>query len=217
MTKAPGIEDIFPDRIDRWNHVVSVSREAFRRYNFREIIIPIMEFTEVFARGIGDDTDIVSKEMFTFEDRGGRSLTLRPEGTAGVVRAYCENGEYNRLSIAKFFYGGAMFRAEKPQKGRLRQFNQLGAELFGSDDPFHDAEIIALIDAIAKDVGIKEYSALINSIGCQDCRPVFINALKKYYESQKEKLCGDCQRRLETNTLRLLDCKVESCRALREG
>lgn len=216
MTKAPGIEDIFPDRIDRWNHVVNSARKAFRRFNIREIIIPVLEFTEVFARGIGDETDIVSKEMFTFEDRGGRSLTLRPEGTAGVVRAYCENGEYNRLSIAKFFYIGPMFRAEKPQKGRLRQFNQLGAEIFGSDDPFHDAEIITLIDTIAKDTGISDYTVLINSIGCSECRPAFIEELRKYYESHQNELCEDCKRRLSKNTLRLLDCKNEGCKALRE-
>jgi len=216
MTKAPGIEDIFPDKMDRWNHVINSARNAFGRFNIREIIVPVIEFTDVFARGIGDDTDIVSKEMFTFEDRGGRSLTLRPEGTAGVVRAYCENGEYNRLAISKFFYIGPMFRAEKPQKGRLRQFNQLGAEIFGSDDPFHDAEIITLIDAIAKDTGISDYSVLINSIGCSDCRPAYIEELKKYYDAHSSELCEDCKRRLSKNTLRLLDCKNEGCRALRE-
>jgi histidyl-tRNA synthetase len=216
ITKAPGIEDIFPDRIPRWNHIVSNARKCFQRFNYREIIIPIMEFTDVFARGLGDETDIVSKEMFTFEDRGGRSLTLRPEGTASVVRAYCENGEFNRLSICKFFYIGPMFRAEKPQKGRLRQFNQFGAELFGSDDPFHDYEIISLMDSIAKESGISVYELLINSIGCDDCRPAYITELTRYYREKEKSLCEDCRRRLNKNPLRLLDCKNESCRTIRD-
>src|SRR5271157_1327915 len=134
MTKPPGIEDIFPERTARYDHITGIAREIFRLYNYREIIPPILEFTDVFVRGLGGESDIVSKEMFTFEDRGGRSLTLRPEGTAGVVRAYVENGEYNRLAACKLFYVGPMFRAERPQKGRLRQFNQLGAEFFGSQD-----------------------------------------------------------------------------------
>jgi histidyl-tRNA synthetase len=125
ILKPPGIEDIFPDRISRWNFVLNSAVDIFRAFNYKELIVPIMEFTDVFARGIGTDTDIVSKEMFTFEDRGGRSLTLRPEGTAGVVRAYVENGEYNRLSVCKFFYNGPMFRAEKPQKGGSVSFNHV--------------------------------------------------------------------------------------------
>jgi histidyl-tRNA synthetase len=217
ITKAPGIEDIFPDRITIWNHVVSTARDAFRRFNYREIIVPIMEFTEVFSRGLGDETDIVSKEMFTFEDRGGRSLTLRPEGTASVVRAYCENGDYNRLSISKFFYVGPMFRAEKPQRGRLRQFNQFGAELFGSDDPFHDYEIIALMNSIAKGAGITDYTLAINSIGCEECRSAYIAELTKYYTERSDGLCEDCKRRLGKNPLRLLDCKNESCKKLKDG
>lgn len=211
ITKPPGIEDIFPDAIERWNYVIKNVREVFRLFNIREILIPVMEFTEVFARGIGDETDIVSKEMFTFEDRGGRSLTLRPEGTASVVRAYVENGDYNRLSSCKLFYIGPMFRAERPQKGRLRQFNQFGAELFGSALPYADFEAIASMDMIAKRIGISGYTLLLNSIGCPACRPAFISDLKRYYDSKKANLCPDCSRRLEKNPLRLLDCKVESC------
>jgi histidyl-tRNA synthetase len=217
ITKAPGIEDIFPDRIDRWNHIIKAARTNFAAFNFREIVIPVFEFTELFSRGIGGETDIVSKEMFTFEDRGGRSLTLRPEGTAGTVRAYCENGEYNRLALTKFFYVGPMFRAEKPQKGRLRQFNQFGAECFGSDDPYHDAEMIALVASIAKSAGIADYTLLLNSIGCQECRPEYVKKLREYYSSHKNELCEDCKRRLDGNTLRLLDCKNESCRKLKSG
>ncbi len=217
IQKPPGIEDVFPDRIGTWNFVTGTARKIFKSYNYREIIIPIMEFTEVFARGIGTDTDIVSKEMFTFEDRGGRDLSLRPEGTAPVVRAYVENGQYNRLSSCKLFYVGPMFRAERPQRGRLRQFNQFGAELFGSGDPFYDYEIMAMVDAITRELGIKDYSLLVNSIGCPECRTGYIAELKKYYQGRVEELCDDCKKRLESNTLRLLDCKKEQCRSVREN
>jgi len=217
IPKPPGVEDIFPDRSGRWNFILDTARSVFKIFNCKELIVPVLEFTEVFSRGIGDDTDIVSKEMFTFEDRGGRSLTLRPEGTAGVVRAYVENGEYNRLSLCKFFYGGPMFRAEKPQRGRLRQFNQLGAEIFGSEDPYYDYEIIAIVDSIAKGIGIENYTLLINSIGCRECRGEFTGKLKEYYKQRYDRLCEDCKKRLETNPLRLLDCKKENCRSLRDG
>jgi histidyl-tRNA synthetase len=217
IPKPPGVEDIFPDRSARWNSILDAARNVFRIFNYKELIVPIMEFTEVFSRGIGDDTDIVSKEMFTFEDRGGRSLTLRPEGTAGVVRAYVENGEYNRLSLCKFFYSGPMFRAEKPQRGRLRQFNQLGAEIFGSEDPYYDYEIISIVDSIAKNIGIENYTVLLNSIGCRECRVVYTDKLKDYYKQRFDKLCDDCKKRLDTNPLRLLDCKKENCRALRDS
>jgi len=217
ITKPPGIEDIFPDRIDRWNHVIDTAVDIFTRYNFREIRVPVMEFTEVFSRGIGTDTDIVSKEMFTFEDRGGRSLTLRPEGTAGVVRAYVENGEYNRLSLCKFFYYGPMFRAEKPQKGRLRQFHQFGAEIFGSSDPYYDYEVISLVNRFSIEAGVGPFRILLNSIGCRECRPAYMVKLKDYYRENMEKLCNDCRRRYETNPLRLLDCKNSSCIELKAG
>ncbi len=216
LSRPPGIEDIFPDRIGRRNRVLGAAREVFALYNFREIVIPVMEFTDVFVRGLGTETDIVTKEMFTFEDRGGRSLTLRPEGTASVVRAYVENGEYNRLSACKLFYAGPMFRAERPQKGRLRQFNQFGAEFFGSDDPYNDFEVIAMMDDIARRAGIGGYTLLVNSIGCPACRPAFIADLKKYYSGHAETLCKDCGGRLDRNPLRLLDCKQESCRALKK-
>lgn len=217
IQKPPGIEDIFPDRITHWDFIKNTARDVFRTYNFHEIVTPLMEYTEVFSRGLGDTTDIVSKEMFTFEDRGGRNLTLRPEGTASIVRAYVENGDYNRLALSKFFYMGPMFRAERPQKGRLRQFNQFGAELLGSSDPYHDYEIIAMTDAIAKKIGLSEYTLLINSIGCAECRKEYIKALKAYYTNFKNELCKDCKSRLDKNALRLLDCKNESCRKIREG
>jgi histidyl-tRNA synthetase len=217
ISKPPGVEDIFPDRSWLWNRTISNAKEIFRLFNYREIIIPVMEFTEVFSRGIGDDSDIVSKEMFTFEDRGGRILTLRPEGTASVVRAYVENGEYNRLSSCKLFYCGPMFRAEKPQRGRLRQFNQIGAEFFGSSEPYYDSEIIACMDSIARASGLGPYTLLINSIGCGECRPEYLKALKVYYISKKSSLCGDCGSRLERNPLRLLDCKVNTCVELKKS
>ncbi len=226
ISRPPGIEDIFPDRIARWNRILSAAREAMRLYNYREIIIPVMEFTEVFSRGIGDETDIVSKEMFTFEDRGGRSLTLRPEGTASVVRAYVENGEYNRLASCKLFYAGPMFRAERPQKGRLRQFNQFGAEFFGSEDPYYDYEIIALMDTVAKRLGIAGYSLLVNSIGCPKCRGGYLAELGAQLTNGAAVAPShdgnggdgdDCRRRLRKNPLRLLDCKNPGCVELRKG
>jgi len=216
LTKPPGIEDIFPDRIVKWNRLVNAARYVFGLYNYREIIIPVMEYTELFTRGLGNESDIVTKEMFTFEDRGNRSLTLRPEGTASVVRAYIENGEYNRLSSAKFFYTGPMFRAERPQRGRLRQFNQFGAEFFGSSNPYYDFEIIAMGDTITKSAGIPSYTLKLNSIGCPECRKGYIADIHEYYTARKERLCEDCRRRLEKNALRLLDCKNESCVALKK-
>ncbi len=216
MIKKPkGFEDIFPDKIGLWNHIKDTAEKNFKLYNFREMRIPIMEYTEVFARGLGNETDIVSKEMFTFEDRGGRSLTLRPEGTASVVRAYVENGDYNRLASCKLSYFGPMFRAENVQKGRLRQFHQFGAEMFGSDDPYHDYELIALMDNITKSVGVENYDLLINSIGCTECRPTFTEELKKYYQDKINSLCTDCQKRLDKNPLRLLDCKQKGCNELK--
>ncbi len=217
LSNPPGIEDIFPDQIDRWNFIVDTARDVCRTFNYKEIIIPVLEYTEVFARGLGDETDIVSKEMFTFEDRGGRSLTLRPEGTASVVRAYAGNGDYNRLAASKFFYFGPMFRAERPQKGRLRQFNQFGVEFFGSSHPYYDYEVIAVMDAVSKRIGVGDYELLLNSIGCPECRGNYIRDLENYYRSHVDELCDDCRRRLEKNTLRLLDCKQEGCNALKKN
>ncbi len=217
IKKAPGIEDLFPDKTPKWNFIIDTAKDVFSLYNYREIVIPVLEYTELFSRGIGDETDIVSKEMFTFEDRGGRSLTLRPEGTASVVRAYVENGDYNRLSNCKLFYAGPMFRAERPQKGRLRQFNQLGLEFFGSDDPYYDFEVISVMDELCKKLGLNEYKILINSIGCPSCREHYIVELREFYRDKKEELCEDCKRRLEKNTLRLLDCKKEVCGRLKDS
>jgi len=216
IKRIQGIEDIFPDRIALWKKIENTARSVFHKSNFKELIIPIMEYTEVFSRGLGDETDIVSKEMYTLTDRGDRSLTLRPEGTASVVRAYVENGEYNRLALNKFFYVGPMFRAERPQKGRLRQFNQFGAELFGSSSPYHDFEVINLMNSFSKELGIKDYTLLINSIGCKECRPQYLEKLKGYYSQHLSSLCEDCNNRYEKNILRLLDCKKQNCQKIRE-
>jgi histidyl-tRNA synthetase len=216
LTKPTGIEDIFPDRIDLWNFIIDIARKKFEIYNFREIILPIMEYTELFKRGIGDETDIVSKEMFTFDDKG-KSMTLRPEGTASVVRAYNENGEYNRLAKTKLFYVGPMFRAEKPQRGRLRQFNQFGAELFGDDNPYHDFELLSLLHSITVELGIKSFDVLINSIGCEKDRPVYIEKLTEYFTQHEETLCKNCKSRLKKNPLRILDCKEESCVKIKQN
>ncbi|MBN1499118.1 MAG: histidine--tRNA ligase [Spirochaetes bacterium] len=212
-----GMEDIYPDKSAKWDYIIETAKNVSLRYNYRHIITPLLEYTELFKRGIGDETDIVSKEMYTFEDRGGRSLTLRPEGTASVVRAYCENGDYNRLSSCKFFYFGQMFRAEKPQKGRLRQFNQFGIEFFGEDDPYYDFEAVSLMNTITMELKISDYELHINSIGCSECRPEYIKKLKDYYSEHLNELCEECKRRLEKNPLRLLDCKNEKCSILKNN
>ena len=217
ISKPPGIEDIFPDKISKWNFVQRTARDVFSLHNYREIIIPIIEYTEVFSRGLGTETDIVSKEMFSFEDRGGRNITLRPEGTASVVRAYVENGEYNRLSTCKFFYAGPMFRAEKPQKGRQRQFHQLGAEIFGSKNPYYDFEIISMMYRITERLRVPDFTLLLNSIGCPECRAGYIKNLKEYFAGQSGHLCGDCLKRLDKNPLRLLDCKNNPCAELKHS
>lgn len=217
LTSPPGFEDVFPDSVLRWDLITKTVREVFKVYNYKEIIVPVLEYTEVFSRGIGNETDIVSKEMFSFNDRGGRGLTLRPEGTASVVRAYVGNGNYNRLSNSKLFYIGPMFRAERPQKGRLRQFNQFGCESFGSDNPFYDYEIISMMHTISSRLDINDYSLLINSIGCLECRVDYITELKEYYRNRVNNLCDDCMKRFDRNPLRILDCKKGECVSLKLG
>ncbi len=207
-----GTRDIFYPDIEKWKFFEEKAREILKTYNFKEIITPIFEYTEVFARGIGEDTDIVHKEMYTFKDRKGRSITLRPENTASVVRAYLEHKMYAEGGIKRLFYIGPMFRYERPQKGRYRQFFQLGVEVFGSKNPFIDAETIELVINILEKVGLKGLSVNINSLGCEKCRPVYRENLQKFLKGIKEKLCEDCKRRIDTNPLRVLDCKVPSCK-----
>ncbi len=186
------------------------AREVFRVYNYQEIRTPILEETQLFARGVGAETDIVTKEMYTFEDRDEVSLTLRPENTAGVMRAYIEHRLDQRPSVQKLYYIGPMFRRERPQKGRYRQFFQIGAEAIGSESPAVDAEVIEMVVEILTRAGLKDFKLLLNSVGDGNCRPNFIAKLREELAGVSSQMCGDCQRRAETNPLRVLDCKVEA-------
>ncbi|WP_333653493.1 histidine--tRNA ligase [Dissulfurispira sp.] len=212
-----GIQDILPPDIYIWQKVESTALEIFRKYGFQEIRIPIIESTDIFIRSIGETTDIVEKEMYTFPDKAGRSITMRPEGTAPAVRCYVEHHLYNLSSPQKFFYSGPMFRYERPQKGRFRQFYQIGVEAFGVSQPSMDAEIIAMLRNLLEGIGLKEVNFELNSIGCDKCRPDYRNALLDFFRSRLSDLCPDCQRRYELNPLRILDCKVERCIELRQG
>src|SRR6267154_1923985 len=219
MIKSPrGTRDLLPPDTALWNFVEAAVRDVFRAYNFHEIRTPIFESTELFARGVGEETDIVAKEMFTWEDRGraesdkGQSLTLRPENTAGVVRAYIENKLWDR-GLNKLFYIGPQFRRERPQKGRYRQFYQIGAEVIGpsasgSESPARDAELLEMLATLLDRLGIAGWTLELNSVGCSDCRPVFNEALRKALEPVVDTMCSDCQRRAVTNPLRVFDCKV---------
>jgi histidyl-tRNA synthetase len=207
--KFKGTQDIFGDETKYWYYIENKAREIFLKYGYKEIRTPIIEPTELFKRSVGESSDIVQKEMYTFEDKGGRSVTLRPEGTASVVRAYVENSMINLGSPIKLYYIGPMFRYEKPQAGRLRQFHQIGIEIFGTDTPISDAETIILADELLKSLGLKNYKIKINSIGCSECRPKYREALKDYYNPLLQNMCDDCQKRYDTNIMRLLDCKVD--------
>ena len=197
-----------PPQTAVWNHVERVAREVFRSYHYQEIRTPILEVTQLFARGVGAETDIVTKEMYTFEDRDESSLTLRPENTAGVMRAYIEHRLDQRPGTQKLYYIGPMFRRERPQKGRYRQFFQIGAEAIGSTAPGVDAEVIEMVMEIFSRLGITGSQLIINSVGDHKCRPVFIEKLREALKDQAANMCGDCQRRAVTNPLRVLDCKV---------
>ncbi|WP_405100947.1 histidine--tRNA ligase [Oceanobacillus sp. FSL H7-0719] len=209
--KAPrGTADILPKDIKAWQYVEDKIKDICGRYHYEEIRTPIFEHTEVFQRGVGDTTDIVQKEMYTFEDRGGRSLTLRPEGTAAVARAYVENKLYGEASQpTKMYYFAEMFRYERPQKGRMRQLNQFGVEVLGSSNPAVDAEVIDLAMTVYKELGLKSLSLVINSLGDNESRANHRQALIDHFTPHKEQLCTDCQLRLEQNPLRVLDCKKD--------
>lgn len=209
MIKAiRGTRDILPPASKVWNFVEAASRRVMQSYNYQEIRTPIFEETGLFARGVGEDTDIVSKEMYTWEDRDGTSLTLRPENTASVIRAFIEHRLDQRPGLQKLFYIGPMFRRERPQKGRYRQFSQIGAEVIGSESPAVDAEVIELVTEILSQSGLEGFHLIINSVGCKQCRPKFLALLKEKAQEVSGQLCGDCQRRATTNPLRVLDCKV---------
>jgi len=212
LSRAPkGTSDILPSQIDYWYYIENIIKEVLQIYGYREIRTPSFEHTELFVRGIGETTDIVNKEMFTFQDRKGRSLTLRPEGTAPVVRAYLEHNMSRENPLVKLFYLGNMFRCEKPQAGRYRQFNQFGLEAIGSQSPLIDAEIIQASLEIYKKIGLTDLKLVINSVGCRECRPKYLEALKEYFKDRKELLCSDCRERYDKNPLRILDCKNKQC------
>jgi len=206
-----GFNDILPDEIGKWQFVERTAREVFEGFGFSEIRIPILERTELFSRGIGETTDIVEKEMYTFADRSGNSLTLRPEATASMARAYLEHQLYTFDPVAKLYCMGPMFRYERPQKGRYRQFYQIDAEVFGVDNPMVDAEVILMLIHFLRRVGLEKLELQINTLGCRACRPRYRGSLKKFLEKKSFQLCEDCQRRLQTNPLRIFDCKVETC------
>ena len=205
-----GTRDLLPPSTEVWNRVESVARAIFRAYNYHEIRTPILEETQLFARGVGEETDIVTKEMYTFKDRDETSLTLRPENTASVIRAYIEHRLDQRPGLQKLYYIGPMFRRERPQKGRYRQFFQIGAEAIGSESPVVDAEVIELVVEILKGVGLDGFKLIINSVGDHNCRPQYVELLRQELKGVAHQMCGDCQRRAETNPLRVLDCKVEA-------
>jgi histidyl-tRNA synthetase len=206
-----GFNDILPEEIGKWQFVEDTAREVFEGFGFSEIRIPIIERTELFSRGIGEATDIVEKEMYTFTDRSGNSLTLRPEATASMARAYLEHQIYSFDPVAKLYCIGPMFRYERPQKGRYRQFYQIDAEVFGVENPMVDAEVILMLIHFLKRVGLEKLELQINSLGCRVCRPRYREELKNFLAKRSFRLCEDCQRRLHTNPLRIFDCKVETC------
>lgn len=211
--KVPkGTQDILPEDISKWYYIEDTIRETLNKYGYKEIRTPFFEYTDLFVRGIGESTDIVTKEMFTFPDRKGRSLTLRPEGTAPVVRAYLENSMGRTSKVIKLFYLGPMFRCEKPQAGRFRQFNQFGIEIIGTKSPAADAEVIITVLDVYKKLGLRNLEILINSVGCKKCRAGYVQKLKKYLKNKKDFLCSECKERYDKNPLRVLDCKKDSCR-----
>lgn len=207
-----GINDVLPGEAEKWQYIEAAARKVFGAYGFSEIKVPILEKTDLFTRSIGEDTDIVEKEMYTFPDRKGELLSLRPEGTASVVRSYVQHKMYSTSSLTKLYYFGPMFRYERPQKGRSRQFYQLGAEAIGISSPAVDAEVISMLFTFFNELGLKGLKLNLNSIGCRECRPGYKEKLLTYIGDSVEKLCENCQRRYRDNPLRVLDCKSHGCR-----
>jgi len=212
ITGIKGMNDILPGEIETWQHLEERARRVFSAFGYREIRVPVVEKTELFCRSIGETTDIVEKEMYTFSDKGGTSMTLRPEGTAPVMRAFIEHKLYAQDSISKLYYIGPMFRHERPQKGRYRQFHQIGAEVIGVDDPKIDAQVLAMLSHYFAVTQIPDVALQINSLGCPECRPTYRTALIEFLEQRLPALCSDCQRRYTSNPLRVLDCKVPGCK-----
>jgi histidyl-tRNA synthetase len=215
IQKIKGFVDLFPEEAAKFTRMEQLARDTFSRYGFGELRTPVLEKTELFQKSIGEDTDVVGKEMFTFPDRKDRSLTMRPEATAGVVRAFIEAGVHQPGKVSKYFTFGPMFRYERPQKGRQRQFHQINAEVFGASEAQADAELILMLRTFLNALGLTKLTVELNSLGCHDCRPAYRQALVDYYTSKdRENFCEDCRRRMDTNPLRVLDCKVPACKAL---
>lgn len=211
LTNAPrGTKDILPDTVGDWNYVEGEIREMCRRFGYSEIRTPIFEHTELFQRGIGEGTDVVDKEMYTFTDRGERSITLRPENTASAVRAYLQNKLYAQSNLVKLFYIGSMFRYDRPQAGRMREFHQFGVEALGEANPAVDAEVILLAMNLLEGLGLKDLELSINSVGCPKCRSKYRTMLQDFFRDKLEDLCEDCRSRFERSPLRILDCKKDS-------
>jgi histidyl-tRNA synthetase len=217
ITGVKGFNDILPGEVEKWQHIEATARRVFELYGLSEIRIPILEKTELFSRSIGDATDIVEKEMYSFEDKGGNKVTMRPEGTASVMRAFIEHKMHALDPVARLYYMGPMFRYERPQKGRYRQFHQIGAELTGVATPSIDAHVLTMLTHFFAELGLTEPTLQINSLGCPNCRPVYREALKRFLLGRIELLCEDCERRYETNPLRALDCKSPGCQEATKG
>ena len=218
ITRAPkGTVDLIPGKSEKWQVVEEVFRSEAELNGFAEIRTPVFEHTELFLRGVGDTTDVVEKQMYTFEDKGGRSITLRPEGTAGAVRAMLENGLYNAGYPVKLYYNTSCYRYEKPQAGRLRELHQFGVEMFGAAEPVADVQVIALALSAFKRLGLEDVGLQLNSIGCPECRKEYHKALKEYFTAHKEELCDTCLSRLERNPMRILDCKSPECQVVAKG
>lgn len=213
ITAIKGMNDILPGDIETWQYLESKAREVFAVYGFSEIRTPAVEKTELFCRSIGETTDIVEKEMYTFTDKSDNSLTLRPEGTAPVMRAFIQNRLHTLDPVTKLYYLGPMFRYERPQKGRYRQFHQIGAEVLGVEEAKIDAQVLAMLHHYFCAIGISSVSLQVNSLGCPACRPAYRQLLIDYLEARLDQLCAECQRRYRTNPLRVLDCKMEGCKA----
>ncbi len=212
MLQAPrGTFDVLPENFGYYEKFLKAAKKIAVYYGYRPIETPIFEDVNVFSRTLGKSSDIVEKQMYSFRTRGGDELVLRPEGTAPVIRSYIENGMFNWPSPVKFFYNGPFFRHESPQRGRYRQFRQFGLEIIGEKDPVYDAQIIQILMNICREIGLKDLYIQINSVGCRYCRPSYRSALLSYYKNRKNKVCGDCRRRLKENPLRVLDCKEEKC------
>ncbi len=218
LTKAPrGTKDVTPDNVYKWQYVEDTIRALCKCFGYKEIRVPVFEHTELYERGVGDTTDVVQKEMYTFNDKGGRSVTLRPEGTAGVVRAFIENNLYAESAPSKLYYILSCYRYEKPQAGRLREFNQFGVEAFGAYSPETDAEIISLAMTLLSRLKLADLGLYINSVGCPECRQAYNQKLRAYFSDYVDQLCETCLTRLEKNPMRIIDCKNKTCKKIGEG